>query len=53
MEHISLQESFKMKPHLVDKLNEEIIDHFENAWEKSQNDKLLSNNAETHNVPLP
>lgn len=56
MEHISLQSTFKLKPHLVDKLGADMIDHFENAWEKSQNDKLLSNSEEANapiEAPLP
>lgn len=49
-----LQESFKMKPHLVDKLGYESTYNFESAWEKSQADKLIAtNDIEKLNIVEP
>lgn len=36
---LTIQDSFKMKPHLVDRPGMESQYRFEAAWEKSQDDK--------------
>lgn len=54
---LTLQESFKMKPHLVDRPGMEPQCTFESAWEKSERgdlplvDKILDENVATFVEP--